>query len=234
MADIQVARPNQLGEIYDRILARSFPADELVDRATFLTYATWGEVLVSHDADEEVAAVAVADYSSTTDLLLVEYLAVAPESREGGWGKKLFKAALKRWSELMSPGAFLAELERPDGHRASAEFGDPVRRLKFYERLGFKGLALPYYQPALSPEQHPVMDLLLSVLVTNPDWLSADGSRFTEGARLEAMLLERMPEPAPGEEAAWEALLAATRAPEGIELVDLSDVKRVPRSVPFA
>ncbi|MBK9698440.1 MAG: GNAT family N-acetyltransferase [Propionibacteriaceae bacterium] len=234
MADIQVARPNQLADIYDRILARSFPSDELVDRATFLTYATWGEVLVSADDLEQVAAVAVADYSSATQLLLVEYLAVAPESREGGSGRKLLKAAQKRWSELMAPGAFLAELERPEGHVASAEFGDPVRRLKFYQRLGYKALALPYYQPALSPEGRAVMDLVLVVLVNDPEWASADGARFTEGARLEALLLERMPAPAPGEEAAWAALMEATRNPEGIELVELSDLSQVPRSVPVS
>lgn len=229
VTSIEVARPNQLGDIYDSILAKSFPPAELVDRAAFLTHATWGEVLVS--GGEEITAVAVGDHSAATRLMLVEYLAVAPEHRASGSGTELFRAARQRWMDLVSPGAFLAEIERPDAHQASEAYGDPIRRLAFYERLDVRALALPYYQPAVGPETAPVPDLLLGIVVEDDSWVH--GNRFLEGARIEALLRERNPDPTDAELPAWEALLEATRNPEGIELVPLSEYERVPRSGPI-
>lgn len=223
---IAVARPNQLDDIYDRILARSFPPDQLVDRGSFLTDSTWGEVLVLSGADGELEAVAVGDHSPQTGLLVVEYLAVAPERRASGSGSELFAAARDYWRELMHPGAFLVEMERPDVHSGSVEHGDPARRLAFYARQGVRALDLPYYQPAVTSETAPVPGLLLGVVLEDPSW-ERDGY-FTEGARLRALLTERNPDPTPAELPAWTELLAACDEP--IELVDLADYARVSRS----
>lgn len=225
---MEVAHPNHLGEVYDRILKRSFPPQELVDRESFLNFVTWGEVLVERDGDV-IKAAAVGDYSSDTELLLLEYLAVLPEHRGKGSGSKLFKAAFELWRGLMHPGAILAEIERPDGHSPSPDYGDPNRRLKFYHKLGMKALALPYYQPALSPELPAVPDLLLAVLVEDETWV--DGNQFIEGARLAALLNGRNPDPTAAELPAWSALLAACEGP--IEMIDLVDYLRVPRSGPI-
>jgi len=233
MTTVQVARPSQLGDVYDTILVRSFQPDELVDKTTFLTYSTWGEVLLTEDAEGGITGAAVADHSSDTMVSVLEYLAVAPEHRGSGAGSALLTAAVERWRELVSPGAILAEIERPDVHDTTEQFGDPGRRLAFYERHGFKGLALPYYQPALTPEQQPVPDLILGVLVLDPTWVSEDGTRFVEGARLEDVLRHRSPDAQEGEESAYDALLAATRNPDGIELVPLSQYLRIPRSGPL-
>ncbi len=225
---MEVAHPFQLGEVYDRLLKRSFPPQELADRESFLNFVTWGEVLVEREGDL-IKAAAVGDYSSAVDLLLLEYLAVLPEHRGKGSGSKLLQAAFAQWRELMRPGAFLAEIERPDGHQASPEYGDPVRRLKFYHKLGLRALALPYYQPALAPGLPAVPDLLLGVLVEDDSWL--DGNHFLEGERVAELLRGRNPEPTPAELPAWHALLDACAGP--IELVDLADYARVPRSGPI-
>ncbi|HRA76038.1 MAG TPA: hypothetical protein PLE12_07365 [Propionicimonas sp.] len=225
---IKVARPNQLGEIYDNVLARSFPPAELVDRAGFLTYTTWGEVLVT--GEEQIEGVAVGDHSAATGLMMVDYLAMAPESRQEGHGSELFATARERWVELLSPGAFLAELERPDAHPASEAYGDPERRLRFYQRLGVRALAVPYYQPAVAPGQPPVPDLLLGILVEDPSWVVGD--LFVQGERVAALLVERNPSPTPAELPAHEALLASLRDPAGVELVDLDDYQRIARSGP--
>lgn len=224
-----MARPNQLDDVYDRILARSFPPDVLVDRGSFLTYATWGEVLVRLGEGGVVEAAAVADHSPATGLLVLEYLAVAPGQRSSGSGSELFNQARDRWRELMHPGAFLAAIERPDSYRVSDDYGDPVRRLEFYRRRGMRALALPYYRPALSSESAAVPDLLLGVLVEDPSWVR-DG-KFVEGARIATLLAERNPDPTPEERPAWDALIAACAAP--IDLLDLADYAKIPRSGPI-
>lgn len=232
MTTVQVARPSQLGDVYDTILARSFQPDELVDKAALMHQTTWGEVLVTEDAEGVATGVAVADHHPDTGISVLEYLAVAPGRRGGGAGSALLEAAVSRWTELVSPGALLAEIERPDSHPATEEYGDPTRRLAFYERHGFQALALPYYQPALSAEQRPVPDLILGILVLEPTWVNADASRFVETPRLEQTLVERNPG-SDEQRQAWEALLAAARDPQGIELVPLSQYARIPRSGPI-
>ncbi|MDQ7991176.1 MAG: GNAT family N-acetyltransferase [Propionicimonas sp.] len=233
MTTVQVARPSQLGDVYDTILVRSFQADELVDKAAFMHHSTWGEVLLTEDAEGVITGAAVADHHADTRLSVLEYLAVSPDHRGAGSGSALLTAAVERWAELVSPGALLAEIERPDAHPATAQFGDPVRRLAFYQRHGFKALAVPYYQPALSETQQPVPDLILGVLVLDPAWASQDGTRFLEGRRLEEVLTHRIPAPEEGDPSAYEALLSATRDPAGVELVELSDYARIPRSGPL-
>lgn len=232
MTTVQVARPSQLGDVYDAILARSFQPDELVGKAAFMHQTTWGEVLVTEDEEGVATGVAVADHHPETGVSVLEYLAVAPGHRGGGAGSALIDAAVPRWTELVGPGALLAEIERPDAHPATEQFGDPTRRLAFYARHGFQALALPYYQPALSEKQRPVPDLILGIRVLEPSWVNVDASRFVEGPRLEQALSERNPDP--GEQRdAWEALMAATRDPEGIELLPLAEYARVPRSGPL-
>ena len=72
------------------------------------------------------------------------------------------------------------------------------------------------------------------MLVFDPSWVNADGTRFLEGARLEQVLRARIPEPADPElQAAWQAMLAATRDPDGIELIPLAEYARIPRSGPL-
>lgn len=232
MTTVQVARASQLADVYDTILVRSFQPDEVVDKAAFMHQTTWGEVLVTQDEEGVATGVAVADHHPGTGVSVLEYLAVAPDQRGGGAGSALLKAAVAQWSDLVGPGALLAEIERPDAHQATEAFGDPTRRLAFYERHGFQALALPYYQPALSEQKRAVPDLILGVLILEPTWVNVDASRFVEGPRLEQTLAER--NPGSGEEReAWERLLAATRDPQGIELVPLSEYARVPRSGPI-
>ncbi|MGC3952975.1 MAG: GNAT family N-acetyltransferase [Propionicimonas sp.] len=231
MTTVQVARPSQLGDVYDSILVRSFQPDELVDKAAFMHHTTWGEVLLTEDAEGVATGVAVADHHPATGVSVLEYLAVAPGHRGAGAGSALLQAAVQQWGELVNPGALLAEIERPDAHGATEQFGDPTRRLAFYDRHGFRALAVPYFQPALTADQQAVPDLILGVLVFDPSWLSPDGNRFLAGARLEQALAERIPDDQHPE--AREALLAATRDPAGIELLPLAEYARIPRSGPI-
>ena len=84
-------------------------------------------------------------------------------------------------------------------------------------------------KPALSPELAAVPDLLLGVLVEDESWVQ--GNQFVAGERLAALLRERNPEPTAAELPAWQALLDACAGP--IELFDLGDFARVPRSGPI-
>ncbi len=226
---MEKAQPDQLTEVYDRVLSESFPPAELVARDDFVDSRTPKEVLV-HVIGDEIAAAVVGEYSAATGLLVIEYLAVVREHRGAGSGSALFRDACQFWNQTLRPGAYVAEIERPDSHSASIEHGDPVRRLEFYRRLKVAALKLPYYQPALRPGAQPVPDLLLGIRVEDPSWRRDD--MFTAGDRLAVLLTERNKQPTTAERGPWHRLLDSCT--NEIPLLDLADFAAIPRSGPVS
>jgi hypothetical protein len=97
--------------------------------------------------------------------MLLGYLAARPGSRGRGVGGQLLEQAVRTWSERYKPCVVLAEVERPDKHRASLTHGDPVGRLRFYQRYGASALDLPYFQPALRADEDRAYGMLLIALL---------------------------------------------------------------------
>ena len=97
-------------------------------------------------------------------VVLLAYLAVDPDSRGEGVGTLLVRrlTAENRVREGPAP-LVVAEIEDPRFHRPGAH-GDPVARLRFYDRLGTRLLPLPYVQPALRPTAARVDHMLLVTL----------------------------------------------------------------------
>ncbi|MBW4082055.1 GNAT family N-acetyltransferase [Paenibacillus sp. S150] len=132
--------PTAFEEVY-AIMEASFPDTE------FRTY-NGQKALLSHrhyrlyterDAENRILAFLAA--WEFPELRFVEHLAVNPEIRGSGIGKKLMQAYLSR------PGKpVMLEVELPEGKLAQ-------RRIGFYERLGFHMNPFDYVQPPLRTGQ---------------------------------------------------------------------------------
>lgn len=113
---------------------------------------------------------AAAEYYRSSACVLCTYLYVlpAPGQRHRGHGRALLAAATGAFKDLGPIRATLAEVEWPEA-LPPATFGqdavDTARsRLRFFERLGARRVALDYVQPALGAAARPVSWLRLLVL----------------------------------------------------------------------
>lgn len=219
-----VTDAGQLARLHAEILQPSFPPSELVTREEFVEGAVAGvfDVLAASDGDAYLGAVVGERHGGA---YLVDWLAVGGARRGGGTGAALVAAGVTRW--LARPGVLvvLAEVERPDVFAAHPAYGDPARRLAFYERQGTTLLDLPYYQPPIDEGLPRVRNLLLTVLAASnpappPRVLDPD-----ETAAVRAVLLGTMGTPDDPETA---RVYATVDDPAGLRLLPLSDYARVP------
>jgi GNAT superfamily N-acetyltransferase len=226
----------QLTQLYQDVLAPSFPPAELVPLDAFLADHAAGrlESLGAVEPDGaahhgaagagRVVAGVVGAWSPRSRVLLVVYLAIAPGHRGGGIGATLLRAAVSRWVEDLRPDLVLGEVEHPQFHTASEAHGDPHARLRFYARHGGRLLAVPYFQPANSPGGERVPALLLMTLATrDPDVSSVPA------APLRAFLREYFEESEGGvaDDGPTRALFAAVSG-ESVALFGVEELGRVP------
>ena len=221
-----VTDAGSLARLYSEILEPSFPPTELIGRDDFVGAAASGEldVLAARDGDDHLGAIVGERHGGA---FLVGWLAVGGARRGGGTGSALIAAGIARW--LAQPGVVLvlAEVERPDVFVAHPRYGDPARRLAFYERLGTTLLDLPYYQAPIGEGLPPVRNLLLTVLAARnpaspPRLLDPD-----EVAAVRAMLLGTIGPARPGD-AETARVHAVADDPSGLRLLPLADYARVP------
>jgi GNAT superfamily N-acetyltransferase len=92
-------------------------------------------------------------------VLLVAYIVVADSLRSHGLGSELL-ATVAPSSPAAKGRLVLAEIDDPRQH-FPGPFGDPARRVRFYQREGWQLLPLPYLQPSLRPATPRVEGLLL-------------------------------------------------------------------------
>lgn len=149
----------RLARVFDDILTPAFPADELVPRAELFAdlasgdSACWVAVVEGNDL-----GVAIVDHQPACGTSLLSYLAVKQSSRARGLGSTLMRRVLETRTGLL-----VVEVEDPRLHRDQG-FGEPDRRAGFYARHGAQVLAVPFFQPALSPTGSRVPGMLLAVL----------------------------------------------------------------------
>ena len=170
-------------ELYRSVLALCFPPDELETEEGLIGGLRSGRsrALIARDADGTIAGGAVGDYFPRSDVMLLAYLAVRPGGRGTGIGATLLQAARDAWTAELSPRLIVLEVEDPREVTGSEAFGDPVARVRFYERHGARALPLPYVMPALSPGTERVKRLMLMVLGGTdlaPGTRTADGRRW--------------------------------------------------------
>ena len=107
---------------------------------------------------------AVGEWDEGLRVVLLAWLALRPGVRGGGIGGVLLDAAQADWIARYSPCLVLAEVADPAGHVGNEAHGDPVARLRFYQKRGARILDMPYFQASLGPGMPRVPDLLLLVL----------------------------------------------------------------------
>lgn len=209
-----------VSEFYQYVLLPNFPASELVTRESFDEGLHKGlsGALVARLGDGAVVGGTVCDWFSPSRVLLLSYLAVQAGHRDLGIGRQLLETSLSTWAAEFRPLLVVAEVEDPRHYHGTA-FGDPARRVRFYERIGARALPLPYFQPALEPGGERAEHLMLMVLGGSQ---APPGARQVDGELVGRFLtdyLEQAEGQADPADAQARALLAACHQPGGLALL---------------
>jgi GNAT superfamily N-acetyltransferase len=214
----------QVAQLYNEIFRSAFPPAELCGLSDFEGMIAGGQPCwIAVDDDDRVLGGASCEWDDPPRIMLLAWLAVRPELRGQGMGNQLLDVAGKAWREQWGPCLALAEVEDPAHHHGSEATGDPVARLRFYQRRGARALDIPYFQAALGAGGERVPDLLLMVLDTYPEFAGAQPDTIDPAVvRSYLELYQRQCEGAVGTDPQamrlWDAIDAH---PEGIAYRDL-------------
>jgi GNAT superfamily N-acetyltransferase len=159
-----------LRELHDDILAPAFRAEEYIRPTTIDPGA--GPALIACRDDGLVVGGALGGLYPASASLLLEYLAVRPGFRGTGVGSVILAAVVERWLDGTAP-AFV-ELDDPRHTAPDPGHGDPAARLRFYDTVGVRLLAIPYFQPRLRAELPRAYHMLLGVLPPKGAHMPAD------------------------------------------------------------
>lgn len=162
--------PELLAAVYERVLAPAFDENELESLEEIGEQVAEGtrlRMLAAFGPDGEPLAAVTSDWYPDAGVMLIGYLAVSSASRGGGMGSGILREALAAWTEELRPELCLAEVEDPRFFPVT-EHGDPKARVRFYEKLGGRIVALPYFQPALEAGGKRVQHLMLMSLLPQP------------------------------------------------------------------
>ncbi|GAA1397040.1 GNAT family N-acetyltransferase [Luteococcus peritonei] len=210
-----ISSPEQGRRVWREVLRPAFPDSELLAEESFVAELAREElhVLAALDGDR-IMGCAVGEHDPSSGVVLLTWLATTAAARGTGVGSLLLDQALVQWQLRWQPRMILGEVENPSRHRASEQHGDPRARVRFYRRCGARALALPYFQPSVSPDQPRVADMMLTVLrddgeMPGPWVASGPVRRFWHQLTID--------EP---RDAAWQAMEAAL-AGERVEALDL-------------
>lgn len=139
-------------EFIEKLYIESFPPNErrpvlqmnhlLEDNNKFNMF------LLLNDDDEKVGFM---NYWTFDTFIYLEHFAINPEFRNGGYGKKSIESLLNSTTLPL-----VAEIELP----SVSDFAK--RRLKFYEKLGFKVWDIFYEQPPYEEGNESIPMLLLT------------------------------------------------------------------------
>jgi GNAT superfamily N-acetyltransferase len=142
-----------LDVLYREILVPSFRQEELdplpVIAAAFAEDPPLLDIAAARDAAGEIVGAMVCEWSPSTGVYLLSYLAARPGLRSRGVGTALMRH-LPVWSRARGAVVTLAEVDDPRCHGDEGLVGEPAARLAFYGRFGARVLDLPYFQPGLA------------------------------------------------------------------------------------
>jgi GNAT superfamily N-acetyltransferase len=222
-----------LDAVYHTILTPSFPADELGTLDSFRSGMDSGGIRMVGMFDDAGAPVgaAVVEWSPQSRVLLLAYLAVLPQHRSSGIGGQLLTHVTGTLREEFGARAVLAEIEHPAVHHGSERYGDPVARLRFYDRHGGRAMLVPYFQPALDKTLSRVFGLILSALWVGPESVGA-AADTVDPVMVRQFLVEYFldTEGVVPDDEPTRRMFAAVDLPTGVPLVSLVDSAAIPFS----
>jgi GNAT superfamily N-acetyltransferase len=226
-----------LSRFYSEVMEDSFAPAELVSIDELRTGVAPGSgggtlMVLALGAEGEVLGGMVGERYPRSDVLLLAYIAVRPEARGRGIGTLLLAHADEHWYRKLRPRLALAEVEHPAFH-PKTDRGDPVARLRLYERIGAGVLGIPYFQPEVREGAGRVYDMLLLVFHFNASVSRAekDGTRIdgkvVAGFLDEYFTLAEGPEVL-ADDPEYRSLRAQADRPEGVSLLPLARYREVP------
>ena len=122
----------------------------------------------------KVISLATAHYFAKANFGYIVYLAAHPDKRGAGLGKKTIQEIERRLNlDAKAHGypclsAVVLETEKETMAHNEEEYSANLKRLKFFERLGFRIAKINYVQPPLFRGQTPV-PLYLQMKISNED-----------------------------------------------------------------
>ncbi len=156
---------------------------------------------------ESVLGISIYAVFPRESLAYLWYLCVDPETRGAGVGGRLYRASLDQldsdgWTDLKG---MIFEVERLSSE-AHPIYGDPHRRVRFYQRLGARMIeGYDYHQPPIPPHDPVPLQLMfhplglresecdspaLAVIVSDFLRLAQDVEDSLEGCELRLGMLE--------------------------------------------
>lgn len=164
------------------IMEASFPVSEMRTYSGQKSLLDHPNYHIYTELDAEGRTLAFLAAWEFPELRFVEHIAVNPEIRGGGIGKKLMNAYISR-----SDKPVLLEVEPPEGTLEQ-------RRIGFYERLGFQLNPFSYVQPPLREGQAdlPLMIMTYPQAVTRQEFERFRAILYTEVYQIPASGLESL------------------------------------------
>jgi GNAT superfamily N-acetyltransferase len=225
VVDVRDSSSRYIPEFYRHVMVPSFPPDELETEEELVSGLRSGRsrVLVAVGTDGNVLGGAVGEYFPRSRVMLLAYLAVLPGGRGGGVGSAVLRAARDAWTAELRPRLIVLEVEDPRDFTGSEAFGDPVARVRFYERHGGRTLPLPYVQPALSAGTARVPGLMLMAFENG----GPSAARTVDGQHVASFVAEYFEEfegaAQPGD-TELKLLLSACTWPGGLPLLTVDEL----------
>lgn len=216
--------PDDIVRIHHELLIPAFPSDAPADVEDLLDAITLGvmSIYAIHADDGTPLAFALGDHYPSARTVLLAYLAVRSDFRNQGLGSLVYRTALDGWAAAHGPCMILAEVENASCE-PDPQGGDPVARLRFYDRHGARHLAgVPYFQPAMyGSDERP--DLLLLACHVDAALHGPEGSGSVRSTDLVTFLKENIEvcEGAPVSDWQARALIRAAQTRQGRTLQPL-------------
>lgn len=232
---VRVAEPADRRPAFDSVLAPSFVLDELEPFEEFETKLDEGTttLLVGVDESDDIVAAAVFVNIRAASAVVLRQMAIREDLRRTGLGTELYHGFIAALEETEQPSLVLAEVQHPDHHEPHPRHGDPLSRLRFYDRFDALILDVPYYQPALAAGLQPVYGLLLLALYVRPDLINPARTFLDPPENLLFALRSLLYADGDPDEAAAAKLLAAASVSR-VRLLPTSEYAQVTPGLPTA